>query len=137
MEENKLTADDFFKSLKTTLWRIKNDNQWYELRVAETLKDPLFVDKDGELFGVKNAKINFYVFKSGTNETSDWSQNCLKKAYLWYRWYELPPDETEVNWDVTYPEGFILYLLNYEKVLVFTPEGHKVKDWCSDPNAVY
>ncbi len=137
MEENKLTADEFLKSLNEIWWRIKKDNQWYELRVAKSIYDLPFVDQDGELFGVRNAKINFYVFKAGSNEVTNWVHDSLKKAYLLYKWNELPPGETEVSWCVTYPEAFILYLLNYEKVLVLTPDGHKVEDWCSDPNAVY
>ena len=137
MEENKLTAEDFLKSLKEIWWRIKKDNQWYELRVAKSIYDLPFVDQDGELFGVKNAKINFFVFKTDTDEIADWSQDILKREYLSLNLAKLPDNEVEVTFGITYAKNFILDILHHGDYLVLTSDGHKVEDWCSDPNAVY
>lgn len=132
-----MTIDDFLKTLKKTEWRIKKGNQWYELRVAESVGDLPFVDQDGELFGVKNAKINFYVFKAGSDEIADWIQGHLKKLYDWGKWNELPEDEIYVHWGDTYAEFFIQDLLNYEEFLVLSQGGNKQEKWYSDPNVVY
>ena len=135
MEENKLTAGEFLKSLKEIWWRIKKDNQWYELRVAKSIYDLPFVDQNGELFGVKNAKINFYVFKSGSEEIPDWVQDYLKELYVVCNWDNLPDDEIEPTFCASYADVFIQGLLGREEYLVLTPEGNKPEKW--DPNTVY
>ena len=135
MEENKIAVDTFLKSLSVVGSRIRRNDIWYELRVAHGIDDKPFVDKDGLLFGVKNAKINFYIFKEGTNEIPDWAPKYLKKVYTESKLDRLPENKAEVYHGVTYGEAFEQFLLSFENVQIFTPSGTKIKKW--DPNVVH
>ena len=130
-----MTPDDFLKSLAAVSYRIKRNNRWYEIRVREGNYDEPFVDKDGELFGVKNAKINFYVFNSGADIVADWAPALLNEIYTRSNWAELPEDKVEVSWEVSYARGFVEFLLNKGGFAVFYANGNKVKKF--DPNAIY
>ena len=134
MEKSKLVTD-FLNSLSVVLCRIKKNDQWYELRVAQGAYDKPFVDKEGTLFGVKNAKINFYIFKEGANETADWATGDLKEMYTRYELAQLPEDKVEITWGVPYSIGFTQFLLAVGDFQIFTPNGEKVKKW--DPTVVH
>ena len=135
MEKDELTVDKFLSSLSIIIWRIKWNNQWYELRVANDICDKPFVDKEGVLFGVKNAKINYYVFKADTNEVADWLPSILKDIYTECKYYELPDDEVNVSWHCPYALDFIQNLLNKKGFLIFTRYGVKEKKW--DPDTIF
>lgn len=135
MEERKLTVEEFLDSLSVVWSRIKRSDQWYELRTAKGLYDRPFVDKDGSLFGVKNAKINFYIFKEGTSVIADWTPKYLKEVYITSKLYQLPEDETEPIWGASYSEAFEQFLLNRDGCQIFRPSGAKVKKW--DPTVVH
>ncbi len=130
-----MTAEDFLKSLVTVWGRIKKNNKWYEIRVRNGDYDEPFVDKDGELFGVRNAKVNFYIFNAGTNVVADWAPALLNEIYTGSNWAEKPEDELEVSWEVSYARGFVEFLLNKGGFAVFYANGNKVKKF--DPNAIY
>ena len=140
MEKNKLKAERFLQNLTIPVYRIKKDNQWYEVRVSEevvhSVADILFIDKDGVLFGVKNAKIDFYVFKENSDEVADWASGILKNMYTQTKWSELPDDTNLVGSpNVTYCDAFIQYLLSVENLLVLNMNGYKMKKW--DPHTIY
>ena len=130
-----MTADEFLKSLEKVSYRVKKNGDWYEIRVRKSDYDKPFVDKDGVLFGVKNAKINFYVFDTRTNAVAEWAPNLLNENYTEYNLAELPDDAVEVTWEVSYARGFVEFLLNKGGFAVFCANGNKVKKF--DPNAIY
>ena len=137
MEIEKVTIKEFLNSLVTTIFRIKRNNQWYEMRVAEGFSDKPFVDTEGSLFGVKNAKINFYVFNAGTNEVAEWAPSFLKDFYEELNLARLPEDEVMVSYELFYSEAFIDNLLTYRDFLIFNQNGVKIKKKKNDPYLAY
>lgn len=132
-----MTEEDFLKILKTTLARVKYNNNWYEIRVAKGYFDKPFVDTNGSLFGVKNAKINFYVFKAGSEEIAEWAPSLLKDLYELQDWAKLPDEETDVSFELSYVESFIDYLFDQKGFLIFNRGGEKIKPKKENPNMVF
>ena len=119
-EKTEMTVKEFLDSLKRVLWRIKRNNQWYELRVAKSDTDLPFVDKKGELFGLKNSKINFFIFKSGTNEPADWVSGYLYDMLEDDLLQKIPVDP--IVWkdeDPTLDLAFVHYLLDRGGFVIF------------------
>ena len=130
-----MTVDIFLNSLSIVLSRIKRNNQWFELRVAQSPYDKPFIDKNGSLFGVKNIKINFYIFKEGMNEIADWAPELLKEMYIRYKLSRLPEDEIEPGWGLSYSIFFEQFLLHHNGFQIFRPNGAIVKKW--DPTTIF
>lgn len=124
-----MTVDIFLNSLSIVLSRIKRNNQWFELRVAQSPYDKPFIDRDGSLFGVKNIKINFYIFKEGINEIADWAPVLLKEMYTRYKLAQLPDNAVEIFYGVSYCLGFEQFLLYHDGFQIFRPNGAIVKKW--------
>ncbi len=137
MEARKELIEEFFNTLSVVMFRIKYNKKWYELRVAEGLYDKPFVDREGILFGVKSAKINFYVFESGSNKIAIWASEYLNELYTENNFARLPEDEVEIRWEISYAEAFIDTLLAHRDFLIFNQSGEKIKREKYDPYAVY
>ena len=127
-----MTAEFFLNSLVKVMYRIKYNDQWYELRVAESIIDKPFVDRDGKLFGVKNAKINFYVFKEGTTEIADWVPSVLKEIYTRYNYAKLSEDDVEICFGVSYSLDFVHNILAYDEISVYNLNGEEIEEWSPD-----
>lgn len=127
-----MTAEFFLNSLVKVMYRIKYNDQWYELRVAESIIDKPFVDRDGKLFGVKNAKINFYVFKEGTTEIADWVPSVLKEIYTRYNYAKLSEDDVEICFGVSYSLDFVHNILAYDEISVYNQNGEEIEEWSPD-----
>ena len=131
-EGKEMTVAEFLNSLKRVSWFIKRKGKRYELRISEGLTDVIFTDKDGELFGIKNAKIDFYVFEKGTNNPAEWVSKYLHDMYIDY---DLKNPETEkelettgyISWDLTLSYAFVLYLLKRENLLITDIDGVQEK----------
>ena len=133
-EKTEMTVKEFLDSLKRVLWRIKRNNQWYELRVAKSDTDSYFIDKRGELFGFKNFKINFFVFKAGTNEPADWVSEYLQEYLhdmLADCFLQDPPLDPTVWYDedLTLALAFVHYLLDRGGFVIFNEAGEKERPW--------
>ena len=129
-EKTEMTVKEFLDSLKRVLWRIKRNNQWYELRVAKSDTDLPFIDKKGELFGLKNSKINFFIFKSGTNEPADWVSGYLYDMLEDDLLQKIPVDPNVwKDEDPTLALAFVHYLLDRGGFVIFNEAGEKVKPW--------
>lgn len=128
-----MTTAKFLKSLKTVVWRIKKDNQWYELRIANSEFDWPFIDKEGELFGLKNSKINFFIFKAGTNEPADWAPEYL---YNMLAGSVSQKDPECAVWtqpvSATMADYFVHYLLDQGGFVIYDEDGEKEKPWPKD-----
>ena len=132
-KKGKMTTAKFLKSLKTVAWRIKKDNQWYELRVANSELDWPFIDKEGELFGLKNSKINFFIFKAGTNEPADWAPEYLYDNLAGSVSQEDPACKAWTDpVSTTMATFFVHYLLDRGGFVIFNEAGEKVKPWPKD-----
>ena len=127
-----MTAEFFLNSLVKVMYRIKYNDQWYELRVAESIIDKPFVDRDGKLFGVKNAKINFYVFKEGTTEIADWVPSVLKEIYTRYNYAKLSEVDVEICFGVSYSLDFVHNILAYDEISVYNQNGEEIEEWSPD-----
>lgn len=131
-EGEEMTVAEFLNSLKRVSWFIKRKEKRYELRISEGLTNVIFTDKDGELFGIKNAKIDFYVFEKGTSKPAEWASEYLHDMYVEY---DLRNKETEkelettgyISWDLTLSYAFVLYLLKRENLLITDIDGVQEK----------
>lgn len=130
-KKGKMTTAKFLKSLKTVAWRIKKDNQWYELRVANSELDWPFIDKEGELFGLKNSKINFFIFKAGTDEPADWAPEYLYNNLARDTISQKDPECTVWTQPVsaTMAHYFVHYLLDQGGFVIYDEYGEKEKPW--------
>ena len=132
-EKSEMTTVEFLNSLKKTQWYIKNGDKRYQLRVRESRVDSPFVDKNGELFGIKNARINFFVFEKGTNNPAEWVSKYLHDMYIDYG-FENPEAEKELDetgcqfdFDLTFCYAFVLYLLKKGNFVITDIHGERVK----------
>ena len=129
-EKTEMTVKEFLDSLKRVLWRIKRNNQWYELRVAKSDTDLPFIDKKGELFGIKNSKINFFVFKAGTNELADWVSGYLYDMLVDDLSQKTPVDPNEwIDDELTLDLAFVHNLLDRGGFVIFNEAGEKERPW--------
>ncbi len=128
-EKNTMTVAAFLDSLKNTVWRIKKANKWYELRVANTPFDLYYTDEEGVLFGIKKAKINFYIFNENTNVVADWAATLLNNFYFGDEGFSnLSKNDVYFSpFGVTLDCLFIEYLLNEGDFEIFDSNGNKVK----------
>ena len=132
-KKGKMTTAKFLKSLKTVAWRIKKDNQWYELRVANSELDWPFIDKEGELFGLKNSKINFFIFKAGTDEPADWAPEYLYDNLAGSVSQEDPACKAWTDpVSTTMAHYFVHYLLDQGGFVIYDEYGEKEKPWPKD-----
>ena len=140
-EENEMTVTEFLNSLKRIEWYIRKGKQRYELRTAEGSTYLPFIDKGGELFGIKNSIIYFYVFEKGTNKPAEWVSKYLHDMYIEY---DMQNPETEksleesrelpFSFELTFDWAFVHYLLKKGGFVIFNKDGKREKDY---PNRIY
>lgn len=120
--------EEFLQSLNLVIWRIKYHNNWYELRISNRYSDTLFLDKKGELFGIPNSQINFFVFKSGKQEVAEWIKPFMKEFFEPIKEY-ISPSELYRQGFMTYDAGFVQYLLTKRGIVITDADGVKEKKW--------